>query len=136
MVVALQRSVDSEEPQPSERHAFPPRKPSPPLATYRKPCTLCSTRADVLVRCQTDASGAWYFVCPGSCWKQVSGGIIDGDKAHPHYRYGGMWKNKHAGVSAKMKGNRKEKKKKRERAGEKTNERVEASRSSLIEREG
>lgn len=30
--------------------------------------------------------------------------MIDGDleKGHEHYRYGGMWKNKHAGVSAKV----------------------------------
>lgn len=34
----------------------------------------------------------------------MSGGVIDGDldKGHEHYRYGGMWKNKHAGVSAKV----------------------------------
>ena len=25
-------------------------------------------------------------VC-GSCWKKVSGGVPDGDKDHPHYRY-------------------------------------------------
>ena len=33
----------------------------------------------------------------------MSGGVIDGDKAerHEHYRYGGMWKNKHEAVSAK-----------------------------------
>jgi hypothetical protein len=34
----------------------------------------------------------------------VSGGVIDGDLAEGRegYRYGGMWKNKHAGVSAKV----------------------------------
>jgi hypothetical protein len=70
---------------------------------YRKPCTLCETPRDVLVRCQIDESGTWHFVCPGSCWKRVSGGVIDGDKSqeHSHYRYGGMWKNKHEAVSAK-----------------------------------
>lgn len=26
---------------------------------------------------------------------------MDGDSEHPHYRYGGMWKNKHEAVSAK-----------------------------------
>lgn len=26
---------------------------------------------------------------------------MDGDADHPDYKYGGMWKNKHAGVSAK-----------------------------------
>ena len=70
-------------------------------SAYRKLCTLCSIPADVLVRCQIDSSGAWHFVCPGKCWNQVSGGVVDGDEAHPCYKYGGMWKNKHAGVSAK-----------------------------------
>lgn len=28
-------------------------------------------------------------------------GLVDGDSEHPYYKYGGMWKNKHAGVSAK-----------------------------------
>lgn len=34
----------------------------------------------------------------------MSGGVIDGDLAEGRegYRYGGMWKNKHAGVSAKV----------------------------------
>ena len=92
-------------------------QPKPP-SSYRKPCTLCHTPRDVLVRCQIDASiavdedtpptltkpGAWHFVCPGSCWKRVSGGVIDGDlkEGREGYRYGGMWKNKHAGVSAKV----------------------------------
>ena len=70
---------------------------------YRKECTLCNKLQDVLVRCQIDETGKWNFVCVGKCWKQVSGGIIDGDKAeeHKYYRYGGMWKNKHEAVSAK-----------------------------------
>lgn len=104
-------------------------QPKPP-ESYRKPCTLCSTPRDVLVRCQIDpasidpvpstpgnktaAAGeeepqhfdpkTWHFVCPGACWRRVSGGVIDGDleKGREGYRYGGMWKNKHAGVSAKV----------------------------------
>ena len=68
-----------------------------------KPCTICSTPRDVLVRCQIDDTGKWHFVCPGKCWKDVSGGSIDGDAQHPYYRYGGMWKNKHEAVSAKKK---------------------------------
>ena len=70
---------------------------------HRKPCDLCHKPQDVLVRCQTDESGKWHLVCPGKCWKQVSGGVVDGDKAeeHKYYRYGGMWKNKHDAVSAK-----------------------------------
>jgi hypothetical protein len=47
-----------------------------------------------LIRClyeegQTD----WKLVC-GSCWKTCSGGVVDGDENHPHYRYGGLWKNR------------------------------------------
>lgn len=74
-----------------------------PEPDYRKPCTLCHTPRDVLVRCQIDESGNWHFLCPGSCWKKVSGGVIDGDNSDEHkfYRYGGMWKNKHEAVSAK-----------------------------------
>ena len=70
---------------------------------HRKPCTLCERKRDVLVRCQIDETGQWHFVCPGTCWKEVSGGEIDGDKTeeHQYYRYGGMWKNKHEAVSAK-----------------------------------
>lgn len=37
----------------------------------------------------------------------MSGGVVDGDgnaeEGHEWYRYGGMWKNKHEAVSAKMK---------------------------------
>ena len=100
-----------------------------PAESYRKDCTLCNKPRDVLVRCQIDEAsiknastdpqnndeddlpaaptlkpGAWHFVCPGSCWKRVSGGVIDGDlkEGREGYRYGGMWKNKHAGVSAKV----------------------------------
>ncbi|GAB7353881.1 hypothetical protein MBLNU459_g4236t1 [Dothideomycetes sp. NU459] len=68
---------------------------------HRKPCSLCHTPRDVLIRCQIDDSRAWHFVCPGKCWTRVSGGVVDGDAAHPLYRYGGAWKNKWAGVSAK-----------------------------------
>ena len=30
------------------------------------------------------------------CWKVASGGVPDGDANHPHYRYGGLWKNRRA----------------------------------------
>jgi hypothetical protein len=74
-----------------------------PTPDHRKPCTLCSKLCDVRVRCQLDESGTWHLICPGKCWKDVSGGVIDGDKSeeHKYYRYGGMWKNKHEAVSAK-----------------------------------
>ncbi|CAC9892480.1 hypothetical protein D6D02_09168 [Aureobasidium pullulans] len=71
-----------------------------------KNCTLCSTPRDVLVRCQIDESAKWHFVCPGACWKSVSGGVEDArglNDQYPHYRYGGMWKNRNADgpISAK-----------------------------------
>ncbi|PNS21363.1 Mediator of RNA polymerase II transcription subunit 14 [Sphaceloma murrayae] len=68
---------------------------------HRKKCTVCQTPRDVLIRCQIDDSTTWHMICPGKCWQDVSGGIEDGDGSNPHYRYGGMWKNRHADVTAK-----------------------------------
>ncbi|KAL1797825.1 hypothetical protein ACET3X_004431 [Alternaria dauci] len=53
-----------------------------------------------------DESQKWHFVCPGTCWKSVSGGIEDAkgmQDEYPYYRYGGMWKDRSADgpVSAK-----------------------------------
>lgn len=62
---------------------------------HNKPCTLCHTPRPVLVRCQIDDSGTWHMVCPGNCWKSVSGGMEDArgrEEEFPWYRYGGMWK--------------------------------------------
>jgi len=59
----------------------------------QKPCNVCGRSVDLLVRCQVDASNAWKMVC-GRCWHDVSGGVVDGDAQHPHYRYGGLWKNR------------------------------------------
>lgn len=62
----------------------------------QKQCDMCSKSVDLLIRCmyeegQTD----WKMVC-GKCWKVASGGVVDGDDHHPHYRYGGLWKNRRA----------------------------------------
>ncbi|MCJ1407981.1 hypothetical protein MMC19_002053 [Ptychographa xylographoides] len=89
---------------PTPQHKSKKRSISP--SAFRKACTLCETPRDVLVRCRIDETQAWHFVCPGKCWNSVSGGVIDGP-TKPHYRYGGMWKNKHAGVSAKKPSKRK-----------------------------
>jgi len=59
----------------------------------QKCCDTCSKGSDLLVRCQVDETKAWRLVC-GKCWKVASGGVPDGDAAHPHYRYGGLWKNR------------------------------------------
>lgn len=56
-----------------------------------KPCDICKRDRDLLVRCQIDDTEKWFMVC-GRCWRDVSGGVVDGDAAHPHYRYGGLWK--------------------------------------------
>jgi hypothetical protein len=59
----------------------------------QKDCDVCSKSVDLLIRCTIDSTGAWNMVC-GKCWKDVSGGVVDGDASHPHYRYGGLWKNR------------------------------------------
>lgn len=60
----------------------------------QKPCSICMQQKDLLIRCQIDTTETWHMVC-GKCWKTVSGGVVDGDDAHPDYRYGGLWKNLH-----------------------------------------
>lgn len=75
------------------------REGTAPAETGQKSCDMCSKGVDLLVRCQTDASQAWRMVC-GKCWKSVSGGQVDGDARHPHYRYGGLWKNRKTVASA------------------------------------
>lgn len=59
----------------------------------QKNCHVCNKSVDLLIRCTIDESQAWTMVC-GKCWKDVSGGVVDGDANHPHYRYGGLWKNR------------------------------------------
>lgn len=96
------------------------QNPSPP-PPGTKPCTLCHHPRNVLVRCQIDASHTWHFLCPGTCWKRASGGVIDGDggDGHEWYRYGGMWKNRVEMSSAKRKKGAKNEREKGEREGEK-----------------
>merc|ERR1712146_185249 len=47
----------------------------------RKQCDLCVRSVDLLVRCIVDESQHWRMVC-GRCWRDVSGGVPDGDAAH------------------------------------------------------
>lgn len=56
---------------------------------------LLATCATLARRCMTDESRAWRMVCT-RCWRDVSGGVEDGDDDHPNYKYGGIWKNKSA----------------------------------------
>lgn len=59
----------------------------------QKQCHMCGKSVDLLIRCTYDESLEWHMVC-GKCWKVASGGVVDGDAAHPFYRYGGLWKNR------------------------------------------
>ena len=61
--------------------------------TGQKRCDLCDASVNLLVRCRTDTTKKWRMVC-GRCWKDVSGGVPDGDASHPNYQYGGLWKNR------------------------------------------
>jgi hypothetical protein len=82
-----------------------------------KPCTLCHTPHSILVRCQIDESAQWHFVCPGACWKSVSGGVEDAkglEGQFPWYRYGGMWKDRSADGPVSAKKPRKVKERQRE----------------------
>jgi len=62
-------------------------------STGQKKCDVCAKSVDLLIRCTVDETKKWKLVC-GKCWNDVSGGVVDGDTSHPHYRYGGLWKNR------------------------------------------
>jgi len=68
------------------------------VAAKQKPCDECERPVDLLIRCTSDSSQQWNMLC-GRCWKGASGGVPDGDADHPHYRYGGIWKNRAACTS-------------------------------------
>jgi hypothetical protein len=62
----------------------------------QKECDMCSKSVNLLVRCMyKEGQADWEMVC-GKCWNVASGGVVDGDTEHPHYRYGGLWKNRRA----------------------------------------
>ena len=62
----------------------------------QKPCDMCGKQVNLLIRCMYEEGQIdWKMVC-GKCWKVASGGVVDGDESHPHYRYGGLWKNRRA----------------------------------------
>ncbi|KAK4628741.1 hypothetical protein CLAFUW4_07689 [Fulvia fulva] len=84
------------------------------MADHNKPCTLCNTPRPVLIRCQIDETRSWHFLCPGACWRGVSGGEEDArglENEFPHYRYGGIAKK-----PKKVKEKQKERRAKREKA--------------------
>ena len=58
---------------------------------------LCRRSTDLLIRCIVTAETNWVMVC-GKCWNlpTVANGVVDGDSTNPHYRYGGLWKNRRA----------------------------------------
>ena len=58
----------------------------------RKKCGQCAKpECELLVRCESKNWSGWKLVC-GKCWASASGGVPDGDAAHPGYRYGGLWR--------------------------------------------
>jgi len=59
-----------------------------------KRCDKCGESRSMLVRCQVDETKAWKMICVKGCWKSVSGGVTDGTPEFPHYKYGGVWKNR------------------------------------------
>lgn len=60
----------------------------------QKPCDMCGKPVNLLIRCMYEEGQVeWRMVC-GRCWNKASGGVVDGDADHPHYRYGGLWKNR------------------------------------------
>jgi hypothetical protein len=69
--------------------------------TSTKLCEGCGKPSDVLIRCRKDETEKWFLLCPGKCWKEASGGKVDGTAETPFYRYGGVWKNKKAATSGK-----------------------------------
>ena len=93
-------TLSQTDPQILQNEQTPSQAPNP----HSKPCDLCQRRRDVLIRCRIDDTKKWYFVCTGKCWQGVSGGNVDGGSEHPHYKYGGTWRNKHDAVSGKIKG--------------------------------
>lgn len=68
---------------------------------YRKPCDVCTKNVDLLIRCTVDETLQYKMVC-GNCWKDVSGGVVDGDVKHPYYNYGGLWKNRYAKLKKRI----------------------------------
>ena len=65
--------------------------------TGQKNCDLFRRSTDLLIRCIVTAETNWVMVC-GKCWNlpTVANGVVDGDSTNPHYRYGGLWKNRRA----------------------------------------
>ncbi len=53
-----------------------------PPGSGSKPCDVCGRPVEMLIRCRIDETRAWKMVC-GRCWKDVSGGVTDGDADHP-----------------------------------------------------
>ncbi len=71
------------------------------IAATRKACDICERLCDLLVRCQVDETCQWKMVCVKGCWQAASGNQVDGTKEKPFYRYGGVWKNRRAGITGK-----------------------------------
>jgi len=85
---------DSVKAQKQERRLKREGKTTPEVG--QKQCDLCDKSVDMLIRCTMDVTQQYRMVC-GKCWPSVSGGVTDGNlQTHPHYHYGGVWKNRNA----------------------------------------
>ncbi|KAJ9115227.1 hypothetical protein QFC20_001094 [Naganishia adeliensis] len=105
---SLEDSAASKEDQSTENPTASKKKPLTAKqaakldpSTSTKKCEQCGKPSDVLIRCRKDETEKWFLLCPGTCWKEASGGKVDGTKDTPWYRYGGVWKNKKAATSGK-----------------------------------
>lgn len=73
---------------------------SPAGSSGRKPCGKCAKpECEMLIRCASKEWSGWKLVC-AKCWTGVSGGMPDGDAAHPDYRYGGLWRYRKLGSAS------------------------------------
>eukprot|EP00980_Cylindrotheca_fusiformis_P029507 scaffold23496_cov188-Cylindrotheca_fusiformis.AAC.5 len=83
---ALRKAMKAERRARREGHGNP--------SAGQKSCDMCGKSVNLLIRCMYEEGQLeWKMVC-GKCWNTASGGVVDGDPNHPHYRYGGLWKNR------------------------------------------
>jgi len=91
--VALRKKARKEAKKRKKQERRAQREGRGDKSAGQKECDVCGASVDLLIRCTIDESLDFKMVC-GKCWPKVSGGVVDGDSNHPHYKYGGLWKNR------------------------------------------
>lgn len=91
--VALRKAQRKAEKKRKKKERRAKREGRSEKSVGQKQCDMCTKSVDLLIRCTYDESLQWKMVC-GKCWEVASGGVVDGDSKHPHYKYGGLWKNR------------------------------------------